>query len=191
MTPFEFVFFLYAILLSLALTHLVSGWTTAVRNARAIRWSIPYALWSASALLLTTGNLASIWLMRDAPSWNAWLVLTNFALALINYVWCVFITPEVARGDVLDLVQFHEAERRRFLVPLVALEVFAIISTLANGFYAGYSNWLSDTVLSVLLLTLTVAAMALRRHWAQVAISLAVLAISVWFVFSASNIIGK
>jgi hypothetical protein len=33
--------------------------------------------------------------------------------------------------------------------------------------------------------------MALRRHWAQVAISLAVLAISVWFVFSASNIIGK
>ena len=191
MTPFEFVFFLYAILLSLALTHLVSGWTTAVRNARTICWSIPYALWSASALLLTIGNLASIWLMRDAPLWNACLVLTNFAVALINYVWCVFITPDVARGEVLDLAQFHETERRRFLLPLVALEAFAIVSTLANGFYAGYSHWLSDVVLSVMLLALTAGAMAMRRYWAQVAISITVLAISVWFVFSASNIIGN
>ena len=191
MTPFEFVFFLYAILLSLGLTHLVSGWATALRHARAIRWSLPHVLWALTALLLTIGNLASLWLMRDAPSWNAGLVLSNFALALINYVWCVFITPEVERGELLELVEFHESERRRYLRPLVVLEAFAIVSNIANGFYAGYSHWLNDTVLSLVLLALTLGAIAWRRHWLQVLVSASVFAIGIWFVFSASNIIGN
>ena len=191
MTPFEFVFFLYAILLSLGLTHLVSGWATALRHARAIRWSLPHLLWAVSALLLTTGNLASFWLMRDAPSWNAGLVLSNFAIALINYVWCVFITPEVHGGEVLDLAAFHEREGRRYLLPLVALELFAIASNIANGLYANYANWLANSILSVILLLVTLAAIAWRRYSMQVAAAVAVLAISVWFVFAASNIIGN
>ena len=191
MTPFEFVFFLYAILLSLGLTHLVSGWATALRHARAIRWSLPHVLWAVSALLLTTGNLASFWLMRDAPSWNAGLVLSNFAMALINYVWCVFVTPEVDGGEVLDLVAFHEKERRRYLLPLVVLELGSIVSNIANGLYANYDNWLGDLILSVVLLLVTIAAIAWRRYWVQVAAAVAVLAISVWFVFTASNGIGS
>ena len=67
MTPFEFVFFLYAIMLSLALTHLIGGWAMAFRNASEIRWSAPLVLWAVNGLLLTTGNLSSFWLMRDAP----------------------------------------------------------------------------------------------------------------------------
>ena len=191
MTPFEFVFFLYAILLSLGLTHLVSGWAMALRHARAIRWSLPHLLWAVSALLLTTGNLASFWLMRDAPSWNAGLVLSNFAIALINYVWCVFITPEVDCGEVLDLAAFHEREGRRYLLPLVVLELFAIASNIGNGLYANYANWLGDSILSVILLLVTLAAIAWRRYSVQVAAAVAVLAISVWFVFAASNIIGN
>lgn len=191
MTPFEFVFFLYAILLSLGLTHLVSGWATALRHAQSIRWSLPYALWSISALLLTTGNLASFWLMRDAPSWNAGLVLSNFALALINYVWCVFITPEVDRGKALDLVVFYDTGRRRFLLPLVALEIFAIGSNVANGLYAGYSHWLDDFLLSAALLALTLCAIGWRHKWGQIVISITVVCIAIWFVFTASNIIGS
>lgn len=33
MAPFEFVFFLYALMLSLALTHLIGGWSLALRDA--------------------------------------------------------------------------------------------------------------------------------------------------------------
>lgn len=190
MTPFEFVFFLYAILLSLGLTHLVSGWATALRHARSIRWSLPFALWSLSALLLTTGNLSSFWLMRGAPSWNAALVLSNFLFAMTNFIWCVFITPDVERGDVLDLGAFHEKERRRFLLPLLVLEIFSIVSNIANGIYAAYSHWFSDSVLAVALLILTFGAIVLRRRLAQVAISIGVTAIAIWFVFSASSIIG-
>jgi hypothetical protein len=191
MTPFEFVFFLYAILMSLGLTHLVSGWATALRHARSIRWSLPFAFWSVTALLLTTGNLSSFWLMRSAPSWNAALVLSNFSFAIINYIWCVFITPHVERGELLDLDAFHEKERRRFLLPLVVLEIFSIASNVANGIYAGYSNWVSDSVLAVGLLILTFSAILLRRHAAQLLISIAVTAIGLWFVFTASNIIGN
>jgi len=190
MTPFEFVFFLYAILLSLGLTHLVSGWARALRHARSIRWSLPFALWSVTALLLTTGNLSSFWLMRGAASWNAALVLSNFFFALVNFIWCVFITPDVERGHVLDLAAFHENDRRRFLLPLLVLEIFSIVSNVANGIYAGYSHWFSDSVLAVALLILTSAAIVLRRQLAQAAISVAVTAIAIWFVFSASNIVG-
>lgn len=190
MTAFEFVFFLYAIMLSLALTHLVSGWAMALRHASAIQWSVPHVLWAISALLLTTGNLASFWLMRDAPSWNAGLVLSNFAFALINYVWCVFITPEIKRGEVLDLPAFHAKERRRYLAPLAVLEAFAIGSSVANGIYAGYANWISDSVLSTVLLGVTLTAIYWSGRWVQVAVALAVFGISIWFVLTASNVIG-
>jgi hypothetical protein len=115
MTPFEFVFFLYAIMLTLALAHLVGGWAMNLRNADAIRWSAPYVMWAVAALLMTTGNLTSFWQMRGAPAWSAWLVLSNFLFAIVNYVWCVFITPEVERGGTLDLAAFHAAERKRYL----------------------------------------------------------------------------
>lgn len=190
MTPFEFVFFLYAIMLSLALTHLVGGWAMALRHASAIRWSLPHVLWAMSALLITTGNLASFWLMRDAPSWNAGLVLENFGFALINYVWCVFITPEVERGAVLDLAAFHDHERRRYLAPVALMEVVAIASNVVNGLYARYENWIGDLILSTVLLALTLAAMISSGRRVQVAVALAVFGISIWFVHNAANIIG-
>jgi hypothetical protein len=125
-TPFEFVFFLYAIMLSLALTHLIGGWAMAFRNASEIRWSAPLVLWAVNGLLLTTGNLSSFWLMRDAPDWNPALVLSNFAFAIVNYVWCVFMTPEVERGAVLDLEDFEERERTRYLAAAIVLELIAL-----------------------------------------------------------------
>ncbi len=191
MTPFEFVFFLYAIMLSLALTHLVSGWALALRHAGSVRWSLPHVLWALSALLTTTGNLCSFWLMRDAPSWNPWLVLSNFLFALVNYVWCVFITPEVERGRTLDLNAFHDSERRRYLAPLVVLETVAIATNIANGLYAGYDHWISDTLVSAVELSLTLVAIAWGRQSIQIAVGTVVLVISTWFVISASSIIGS
>ena len=191
MTPFEFVFFLFALMLSLALTQLIGGWAMALRHARQIRWSAPHVMWAASALLLTTGNLCSFWLMRDAPSWNAWLVLSNFAFALINYVWCVFITPEVERGGVLDLVVFHDTERRRYLAPFVCLEIIAIGANVANGFYASYDHWFGDTIVSALALGVTLVAIFSGQKLIQLACGAFVLAISSWFIISASSIIGS
>ena len=191
MTPFEFVFFLYAIMLSLALTHLVSGWAMALRHAKTVRWSLPHVLWALSALLMTIGNLCSFWLMRDAPSWNPWLVLSNFLFALINYVWCVFITPEAERGETLDLVAFHDAERRRYLAPLVVLEGVAIASNIANGLYASYDNWLSDMVISVIALAATLIAIIWSGNRLQVVVAAVMLAFSLFFVVSASSIIGS
>ena len=191
MTPFELVFFLYALMLSLALTHLVGGWAMALRHAKAIRWSAPHVMWAITALLTTTGNLCSFWLMRDAPSWNAWLVLSNFAYTLINYVWCVFITPEVERGEVLDLVAFHETERRLYLAPLVFLELVAIGANVANGFYASYDHWFGDTIVSGLSLGVALVAILSARKSIQLACGALVLAISIWFIISASNIIGS
>ena len=91
---------------------------------------------------------------------------------------------------MLDLPTFHEKERRRYLAPLAVLEAFAIVSNVANGLYAGYANWISDSVLSILLLGLTLAAIFWSGRWVQVAVAIAVFGISIWFVLTASNIIG-
>ncbi|MEO7504316.1 MAG: hypothetical protein ABIT69_03945 [Sphingomicrobium sp.] len=190
MTPFEFVFFLYALMLSLALTHLVGGWAMALRHASAIKWSLPHLMWAVSALFLTIGNLASFWQMRDASTWTSWLVLSNFAFALLNYVFCVFITPEVDTGAVLDLEAFHADERRRYLAPLVLLEIVAIFSNVANGLYAGYDHWQSDLVVSAAELSVTLVAILSARNWVQLGAGAATLAMSSWFVIAASSIIG-
>lgn len=191
MTPFEFVFFLYALMLSLALTHLVSGWAMALRHARSIRWSAPHVMWAVSALLQTTGNLASFWSMRDAPAWNSWLVLSNFAFAIINYVWCVFITPEVGDDGVLDLEAFHRDKRRQYLAPFALLTVFSIGSNVVNGMFAGYENWLSDEVLSCVALAITALAILSKRQSVQIAAGWAILVVGIYFVISASSIVGS
>jgi len=190
MTPFEFVFFLYALMLSLALTHLVGGWALALRHAGQIRWSTPHVTWAVTALFTTTGNLASFWMMRDAPTWNAWLVLSNFAFALVNYIWCVFITPEVERDGTLDLVAFHDVKRRQYLLPYVLLASLAIVGNVVNGMFATYDNWLGDSVFSAVSLSAAIVAIQSSRRRVQLVTGMVSLAGATWFIIAASNIIG-
>lgn len=190
MTPFEFVFFLYAIMLSLALTHLIGGWALALRNASEVRWSAALMIWAVVALLLTTGNLSSFWLMRDAPAWNAALVLSNFAFAIVNYVWCVFLTPDADRGARLDLVEFEERERRRYLAAVIVLEIIAIAANIANGLFAAYDNWLFDLALSTVGLVATVVALLARGQRLRLAMAVIVVTLAAYFVFSATSIVG-
>jgi hypothetical protein len=189
MTPFEFVFFLYAIMLTLALAHLVGGWAMNLRNADAIRWSAPYVMWAVAALLMTTGNLTSFWQMRGAPAWSAWLVLSNFLFAIVNYVWCVFITPEVERGGTLDLAAFHAEERKRYLGAAATLEAIAIASNVANGFYAGYGHWMQDLAGSMVMLMMTLAAIIWNSRIVQVGASASVLLIGVYAVITSSSVL--
>lgn len=189
MTPFEFVFFLYAIMLTLALAHLVGGWATNLRNAASIRWSTPYVMWAVAALLMTTGNLTSFWQMRHASAWTAWLVLSNFLFAIVNYVWCVFITPEVKRDGKLDLHTFHATERKRYLGAAATLEVIAIASNIANGFYAGYGHWMQDLVGSVVMLGLTMSAMIWSNRIVQFGASALVMLVGVYAVITSSSIL--
>jgi hypothetical protein len=191
MTPFEFVFFLYAIMLSLALTHLVGGWAHAFRNASRINWSIPYVLWSLSLFLLTTGNLTSFWLMRDAAQWNAWLVLSNFAFAITNYLACVFIVPDAVPAAPLDLERFHHDQRRRYLGALALLEIFAIAGNIVNGLFASYDNWLQDLLLSLPLLLVTLIGMFGAGRWVQIAMPAIAALIGLQAVISSSAIIGN
>jgi hypothetical protein len=190
MTPFEFVFFLYALMLSLALTHLVGGWSLALRNASEIRWSPALVMWAVAGLFVTTGNLSSFWLMRDAPEWHPALVLSNFAFAIVNYVWCVFLTPDANGGATLDLVEFEERERRRYLSALIVLELIALGSNVANGLFAAYDNWLSDLSFTAIDLAVTVVALMARKHWLRVSMAITILIIAAYFVFSATRIVG-
>lgn len=191
MTPFEFVFFLYAIMLSLALTHLIGGWALALRNASEVRWSTPLIVWAVIGLLFTTGNLSSFWLMRDAPEWNSALVLSNFGFAIVNYVWCVFLTPDADRGAALDLVNFEKRERRRYLLAVIVLELIAIASNVANGLFAAYDNWRLDLIMSAINLAATWLALVAKRPWLRIATALFVLANAFYFAFSATSIIGN
>ena len=190
MTPFEFVFFLFAIMLSLALTHLIGGWALALRNASEIRWSAPLLIWAVNGLLFTTGNLSSFWQMRDATTWNSPLVLSNFAFAIVNYVWCVFLTPDADRGAPLDLVEFEDNERRRYLAAVIALELIAMGSNVANGLFAAYDNWLFDTVSSAIMFVATIVALIATSRWVRLAMALFILALGAYFIVLATSITG-
>jgi hypothetical protein len=191
MTPFEFVFFLYAIMLSLGLTQLLGGWAASVRNARAIEWSAPPIMWALVTLFYTTGNLTSFWLMRAAPDWSPGLVLGNFAFAIVNYVLCVFVTPDTNRGEILDLAAFHEQERRRYLAAVIALLVVAITNNVAIGLFAGYSHWWSDSVSSFVAIVPAACGIRWRNNIVQIASAATALLISGYFLIDSANIVAS
>ena len=189
MAPFEFVFFLYAIMLSLGLTQLIGGWAVAIRNASSIKWSGPPVMWALVTLFYTTGNLTSFWLMRDAPDWSPGLVLGNFAFAIVNYVLCVFVTPEAGRGEQLDLAAFNERERQRYLAAVIALLVVAILNNVAIGLFANYSHWWSDSESSLAALVFALVAFRWRQSWIQLAMATLVVGISAYFLIDSSSIV--
>jgi hypothetical protein len=105
-------------------------------------------------------------------------------------VWCVFLTPDAERGAQLDLVAFEERERRRYLSALIVLELIALGSNVANGLFAAYDNWLSDSAFTVVDLVLTGTALITTWHWLRIATALIILGISSYFLISVTSIIA-
>jgi hypothetical protein len=190
MSPFELVFGLMSIITSLALTHLLAGFVSLLRNAQRVRFSALHALWAWSAFASTIGNWASYWGLHTLTSWPAWTVLLTVVITVCQYVFCVFVTPDLPVEGEIDLLAFHQGEHRRYILASVALSGLALVFALALGgahFYA--ASW-RDTTFSVLLIALGLLAVFISARWAQMVSAITVAALCTYYMFITCNVVA-
>jgi hypothetical protein len=190
MSAFEVVFILVTIITSLALTHLLTGFVSVLRNAERVRFSVKHALWAWIAFTLLIGNWASYWSMRWVTSWPAWavlLILTNF---IIQYVFCSLVTPETPAAGKIDLVEFHQREHRRYILALIVLLVASLILNFALGGAHFYAGWWRDSVLSIAALILALLAFSAGPRWVQIGSAGALAALGTYYMIITCNVVA-
>jgi len=188
MTPFELVFGLMTILTSLALTHLLGGFVSVLRNAERVRFSVLHALWAWSAFALTIGNWASYWGMRSQESWPAWAVLLIVMTTIVQYVFCAFVTPEMPAEGKIDLADFHQREHRRYSLAALVLFGLSLALNFALGGASFYADWWRDSVFSIAALLLALLAFLVGARWAQVFSAAALAALATYYVIITCNV---
>lgn len=152
MTPFEYVFGFTSIIIALSVTHLVVGVVALVM----------FTIFAA-----TIGNWAVGWSSRAVTDWPAWSVLFKIAVPILQYTVCAFITPAVPDEGAIDLVAFHERERRRYLGVMLVFAVVVQLYNIAAGGAALLSEWLRDSALTLALIGAILLGFFVSARWAQ------------------------
>jgi len=190
MTAFEIVFALLTMITSLALAHLLNGFAIILRNASRVRFSALHALWSWIAIALLIGNWASYWEMRLVSSWPAWAVLLIVANFTIQYIFCALVTPETPEVGTLDLEAFHEHAHRRYILALIALLLASLVLNFALGGSQFYQSWWRDSLLTISVLLLSIAAFFINVRWVQLGSATLIAAISTYYMVITCNVVA-
>jgi len=186
-TPFEFVFALYSIIISLGITHLLAGFID-LRRATRVQISLPHLLWAGVAFTISIGNWASMWELRLMESWPAWTMLLMIATALAQYVFCAFVTPDTNPGGEVDLVAFHERERRRYIAVFLIFSMFSMSFNIAFGVSDLYADWLRDVLISMPAIGAGVLAFFVKARWAQTGAAALLFGLALFFLVLATNL---
>ena len=190
MSAFEVVFGLMSIITSLALTHFLAGFVGLLRNAERVRFSALHALWAWSAFASTIGNWASYWGLRTLTSWPAWTVLLTVAIAICQYVFCVLVTPEASAEGEIDLHAFHQHERRRYVLALLALFALSLAFALALGGAQYYAAWWRDSAASLIGLALGLLALLVIAQWAQWISAVSIAVLVTYYMITTCNVVA-
>ena len=190
MTSFELVFVLITIVTSLAVTHILTGFVSVLRNAKRVRFSAVHTLWAWSAFILTIGNWASFWGLRSLTSWPAWTVLMSVAIMIVQYVFCSFVTPETLAEGKIDLVDFHQREHRRYALAAGVLFGLSLILNFALGGAHFYVEWWRDSVFSFVALVLALMAFFVSARWAQVFSAATLAALGTYYTIVTCNVVA-
>jgi hypothetical protein len=191
MTTFGFVFGLYSIIASLSITHMLSGIVAITRGRSKVRYSLAHALWVWVAFTMVIANWQSQWELRNLAVWPAWSVLLLISTALAQFVYCAFVTPDAPADQDIDLNEFHDRERKRFVGAFLALIVLAIVFNFSFGLTGAYDSWLRDNLLSFAVLVPTLLAIFFGDRRVQLFSAIAAALISTWFLIAAAHIVDN
>lgn len=190
MSVFEFVFGLFSIVVSLALTHLLAAVADLIRNRRRVRFSFVHALWMWSAFCVTIGNWAGMWAFRSFPAWPVWSILLMTLVVVACYFICYLVAPETRQEGPIDLPDFHVRERGSYLAAFLALSLLSLGANPIFHTVAGLTAWLRDSVIASIALTFVIAPMVFKEKWLQVVSAIITAALATYFMAASTNIAG-
>jgi hypothetical protein len=191
MSIFEFVYGFMPIVTGLAVTRMMAGFVEVARNAKRVRFSYPHAMWAWCAFASTIGNWAASWSQRELTQWPAWTLLLTLAVNIGQYVFCAFVTPDVAAEGPIDLVQFHQQKRAGYLLAFLALAVLAIAYNFLFGLQHHYQGWWRDTLLTLPMIASIVAALSAPKPSVQAFAATTSALLVTYYLIVACNIVGR
>jgi hypothetical protein len=183
MGAFDHIILLLSFVYALAIAHLLSTTALIIREIDHVRFSGLHAFWMVNALAVIMANWISFWDMRSLPSWSVPTIFFTFAMAFTNYLGAALVCPEVTRGEPLDLVEFAERQRTRYVGATVASCVMAVVANAVYGSVFGLVTWDLANLVVIPMVALSLAALIWPQRWVQW--SVAGLLTLVWVVYFA------
>lgn len=170
MGAFDYVMMLAAIVIGLALTHLMQGVGRIVEDPGASKIWWVHLMWVAH-----TGLLSVFWWwfefgLRRTPVWTFQLYAFVLGYAFLIYLICTILFPSDL-GEARDFKKYFLARRRWFFGMLIALLVVDVIDTLSKGSAHFTSLGLEYPLSQAALVLLCVAGIASRRDRVQAAVA--------------------
>ena len=166
MSAFDYVMTLAAVVLGLALTHLMQGVGRIVENPRAAKvWWI-HLLW-----VFHTGLLSVFWWwfefgLRTTPVWTFQLYAFVLGYAFLIYLICTILFPSDL-GEHRDFREYFISRRRWFFGLLIALLIVDVIDTLLKGMAHFTSLGLEYPISQAAIALLCAAGIISRRDRVQ------------------------
>jgi hypothetical protein len=184
MSLFEFVFGLQAIILGLALTHLVTAANRLVLARERVRWAAQPLLAAGMVLVSLLLFWTGAWARRDVTDTTLGEMILLVLLNLALFASAAAVLPEEApKDEVTDLGAHFEKVRVYFFalyaLPIIVSGVVRPLVLMATGRLDRFENWENLVVVGVCALC-----MAVRRPWVNIA------AMGLLLVWMVGNISG-
>ena len=169
MSAFDYVMTLAAVVIGLALTHLMQGVGRILEDPKGAKIWWVHLLWVAH-----TGLLSVFWWwfefgLRRTPVWTFQLYAFVLGYAFLIYLICTILFPHDL-GPERDFRHYFLARRRLFFGLLITLLVVDVIDTLSKGMAHFASLGLEYPVSQAALILLCVGGMVSRRERVQAVI---------------------
>ena len=162
MTATEHVLILLSLVISLALAHVLNGIARLV-HAENVAWSRIHLVWIVIALLMLVDFWMSAWQLRHEDDWNILMVLFWMTMAVLFYLICALMVPDTIPNEGIDLSDFHETNRRRYL----GLFLFTMLfSFTANLTLSGFATANVIVVLNAFCLAAAGFSKSMKIQWA-------------------------
>lgn len=170
MGAFDYVMMLAAIVIGLALTHLMQGVGRIVENPRGSKIWWVHLVWVAH-----TGLLSVFWWwfefgLRRTPIWTFQLYAFVLGYAFLIYLICTILFPTDLPGR--DFKEYFLSRRRWFFGMLIALLIVDVIDTLSKGAAHFASLGLEYPLSQAALALLCIVGIISRRDRAQATVAL-------------------
>jgi hypothetical protein len=129
---FDYVMMLTAIVIGLALTHLMQGVARILENPRGTRVWWVHLLWVAHLGLMSVFWWWFEFRLRLIETWTFQLYAFVLSYAFLIYLICALLFPSDL-GDHGDFKEYFLSRRRWFFGMLIAALVVDVLDTLAKG----------------------------------------------------------
>lgn len=180
MSLFEYVVVLISVVLSLGIARLLESHAQLLKRGRKVRWSPTYLLWLLIIFANHVDLWASLWMVRDAPSWTLPSLVSVLLAAVALFYAAVLSAPDLEPDQPIDLWQFHMDNRARYVGAAAAYMLLGAIlnMTVLVGHFdlATFTGTLPG-------LGLALAAIFIRNRWAQILIPIVIgVLMTIYFV---------